>query len=211
MWSYGILAVEVFSRGARPYGTWPNLLVLESVQQGYRLPRPTEMPESVYTEVVQPCWVSAAMNSDTVANLTVPANSSPPTKSTTMERNVAAAIHFAPRLSFAELVERLEVVSLEWPTVACDAWVTETRESVAADYPTTDLSGHCGSSDPVYLLHTDDSPASASRIYTSPYSASPVISRTFPYEVMLGAAEDNKDATVVSGSDDSLIIESSTV
>jgi hypothetical protein len=169
------------------------------------------MPESVYTEVVQPCWVSATMNSDTVANLTAPATSSPPNKASTMERNVAAAIHFAPRLSFAELVERLEVVSLDWPTVVCDAWVTETRESVDMDYPTTDMSGHCGSSDPVYLLHTDDSPASASRIYTSPYSASPVIRRTFPYGVMLGAAEDNRDATVVSSSDVSHIVESSTV
>jgi hypothetical protein len=169
------------------------------------------MPESVYTEVVQPCWVSAAMNSDTVANLTDSANSSPPTKSITMERNVAAAIHFAPRLSFAELVERLEVVSLEWPTVVCDAWATETRESVDVDYPTTDMSGHCGSSDPVYLLHTNDSPASASRIYTSPYAAGPVISRTLSDSGIYRATEGDKDATGVSSSDVSHIVESSTV
>jgi hypothetical protein len=57
VWSFGITAVEVFSRGARPYGTWTNCVVIERVKLGYRLPKPKEMPLDVYTRIVKPCWI----------------------------------------------------------------------------------------------------------------------------------------------------------
>jgi serine/threonine protein kinase len=56
VWSFGVTVIEVFTMGARPYGNWPNLLVLNSVNEGYRHPRPESMPEGVYEGVVLPCW-----------------------------------------------------------------------------------------------------------------------------------------------------------
>lgn len=39
------------------YGSWPNLMVLESVKGGYRLPKPETMSTEVYMNVVLPCWI----------------------------------------------------------------------------------------------------------------------------------------------------------
>jgi hypothetical protein len=56
VWAFGVTAIEVFNKGTRPYGAWPDLLVMESIKEGYRLKRPSAMPLVVYTEVVSRCW-----------------------------------------------------------------------------------------------------------------------------------------------------------
>jgi serine/threonine protein kinase len=56
VWSFGVLAIEAFTRGATPYGTWSNALVHQNTMGGYRLPRPPAMPELVYTAIVLTCW-----------------------------------------------------------------------------------------------------------------------------------------------------------
>eukprot|EP00035_Acanthoeca_spectabilis_P040317 m.68844 g.68844 ORF g.68844 m.68844 type:complete len:959 (+) comp9941_c0_seq2:224-3100(+) len=58
VWAFGITAIEVFSRGDRPYGDWSNGHVLEQVQKGHRLERPRAMPHDVYERSVLPCWMS---------------------------------------------------------------------------------------------------------------------------------------------------------
>ena len=56
VWSFGVMVIEVFTNGAQPYGNWPNLLVLNSLCDGYRHLRPERMPEEVYNDIVLPCW-----------------------------------------------------------------------------------------------------------------------------------------------------------
>ena len=35
VWSFGVLAIEAFTRGATPYGSWSNALVLQNTKSGY--------------------------------------------------------------------------------------------------------------------------------------------------------------------------------
>jgi hypothetical protein len=46
---------ELFSRGMIPYFTKTNSEAIESVLQGYRLPRPEECPENIYGLILS-CW-----------------------------------------------------------------------------------------------------------------------------------------------------------
>jgi len=62
VWSYGITAIEIFTRAATPYTGWTNILVLEKVRNGYRLPCPAGCPDWLYMQVIAPCW--HAINGD---------------------------------------------------------------------------------------------------------------------------------------------------
>lgn len=55
VWSFGVLAWEVFSLGADPYGNLDNIEVLEMLEGGKRLERPELASEEVYG-VMEACW-----------------------------------------------------------------------------------------------------------------------------------------------------------
>jgi len=56
VWSFGVTAIEVFSRGARPYGDLSNMALLQQLKEGHLHAQPVDMPASVYTDVVLMCW-----------------------------------------------------------------------------------------------------------------------------------------------------------
>lgn len=57
VWSYGILLYELITHGQVPYPGMHNREVIEQVERGYRMPKPTncECPDSVYSMMLQ-CW-----------------------------------------------------------------------------------------------------------------------------------------------------------
>ncbi|KAK3783208.1 hypothetical protein RRG08_047000 [Elysia crispata] len=55
VWSYGILLYELMTRGRIPYPGMDNKTVLEQVERGYRMDRPTDTPEGVYIKMLE-CW-----------------------------------------------------------------------------------------------------------------------------------------------------------
>lgn len=57
VWSYGILLYELITHGQIPYPAMPNRQVIEYVDRGYRMPKPTncECPDSVYNIMLN-CW-----------------------------------------------------------------------------------------------------------------------------------------------------------
>lgn len=99
VWSFGVTAIETFTGGARPYGTWSNLMVVESVDEGYRLARPDRMPVSVYNQVVQKCWTNG--NSEACAS--APSPDGTPAK----VPPEAIAEYFRPRPTFAQIAATL--------------------------------------------------------------------------------------------------------
>lgn len=57
VWSFGILLVEIITRGEMPYPEMNNEEVLANVKQGYIHPRPEVCPDDVYG-VMTSCWGS---------------------------------------------------------------------------------------------------------------------------------------------------------
>lgn len=57
VWSYGILLYELVTHGSVPYVGMHNTEVIEKVQRGYRLPKPTncDCPDQIY-EIMRACW-----------------------------------------------------------------------------------------------------------------------------------------------------------
>ncbi|XP_053201988.1 tyrosine-protein kinase Fyn-like [Panonychus citri] len=57
VWSYGILLYELITHGQVPYPGMHNREVIEQVERGYRMPKPSncECPDSVYSIMLQ-CW-----------------------------------------------------------------------------------------------------------------------------------------------------------
>ncbi|XP_064471563.1 tyrosine-protein kinase Fer-like isoform X2 [Ornithodoros turicata] len=55
VWSYGILAWEIFSMGASPYCGMSNSRARELIDTGYRLPSPDHTPQGTY-ELMLRCW-----------------------------------------------------------------------------------------------------------------------------------------------------------
>ncbi|ESO85259.1 hypothetical protein LOTGIDRAFT_130675 [Lottia gigantea] len=55
VWSYGILFVELMTKGEIPYPGMGNGEVLEKIKGGYRMPKPTDCPEAAF-EMVLKCW-----------------------------------------------------------------------------------------------------------------------------------------------------------
>ena len=43
--------------GGKPYGKWPNSVVIEQVVNGFILPCPPKCPVDVYDAVIAPCFV----------------------------------------------------------------------------------------------------------------------------------------------------------
>ena len=55
VWSFGILLMETFTEGRRPYPGIYNKELLAMIERGYRMPRPRKCPQAVY-QVMMKCW-----------------------------------------------------------------------------------------------------------------------------------------------------------
>ena len=56
VWSYGVLLLEIYLDGGRPYPGMDNQTVISRVASGYRAFRPEGCSFAVYTDVILPCW-----------------------------------------------------------------------------------------------------------------------------------------------------------
>ena len=48
VWSFGVLAWEIFSKGGTPYQGMTNTRARELIDSGYRMPAPDGTPDEVY-------------------------------------------------------------------------------------------------------------------------------------------------------------------
>lgn len=57
VWSYGILLMEIFTYGQVPYPGMNTRDVIEALERGYRMPKPTSvpLPDEIYN-VMLLCW-----------------------------------------------------------------------------------------------------------------------------------------------------------
>lgn len=57
VWSYGILLMELFTYGQIPYPGMHSREVIEQIERGYRMPKPTShhLPDDIYGLMLQ-CW-----------------------------------------------------------------------------------------------------------------------------------------------------------
>ena len=55
VWSFGIVLYEIITYGRFPYPGMTNMEVTIKIQEGYRLPRPTNCPDPVY-DLMKLCW-----------------------------------------------------------------------------------------------------------------------------------------------------------
>lgn len=71
VWSYGILLMELFTYGQIPYPGMHGREVIEMVEKGYRMPKPTShvLPDEIY-QIMLNCWDARAENRPTFEFLT---------------------------------------------------------------------------------------------------------------------------------------------
>ncbi|KAM9355280.1 tyrosine-protein kinase Lck isoform 2-T2 [Pholidichthys leucotaenia] len=55
VWSFGILLTEIVTYGRIPYPGMSNPEVIQNLERGYRMPRPDDCPESLYS-IMCLCW-----------------------------------------------------------------------------------------------------------------------------------------------------------
>ena len=55
VWSYGVLAWEIFSKGGTPYQGMTNTRARELIDSGYRMPAPDSTPDEMYQLMLR--WV----------------------------------------------------------------------------------------------------------------------------------------------------------
>jgi predicted Ser/Thr protein kinase len=55
VWSYGILLYELMTKGRIPYPGMDNKTVLDQLERGYRMDKPTNTPDGVYSKMLE-CW-----------------------------------------------------------------------------------------------------------------------------------------------------------
>ncbi|XP_078454881.1 ephrin type-A receptor 4-like isoform X1 [Lampetra planeri] len=55
VWSFGVLMWEVMSYGERPYWDMNNQDVIQSIEEGYRLPEPMDCPPALH-QLMLDCW-----------------------------------------------------------------------------------------------------------------------------------------------------------
>jgi len=52
VWSFGVVVWEIFEYGKHPYATFSNTETMEQVLSGYRLPKPENCPDAIYSIVI---------------------------------------------------------------------------------------------------------------------------------------------------------------
>ena len=55
VWSFGIVIVEIFTNGGKPYAGMDNAAVIRDVQAGHRNAQPTSCPDALYAVLLR-CW-----------------------------------------------------------------------------------------------------------------------------------------------------------
>ncbi|CAH3162892.1 unnamed protein product, partial [Pocillopora meandrina] len=55
VWSYGIVLYEIFTVGGIPYDGWSQSTTMKKIEEGYRLPKPEHIDDSLYA-VMLSCW-----------------------------------------------------------------------------------------------------------------------------------------------------------
>lgn len=58
VWSFGILCIEVFTLGARPFGGWADSMVVAQVASGFTPTIPPTCPAVFFTDVIEPCFAA---------------------------------------------------------------------------------------------------------------------------------------------------------
>ena len=61
VWSYGVLLLEIYLDGGRPYADMSNGAVIARVAAGYRAPKPGNCTASIYADVMLTCWDADAL------------------------------------------------------------------------------------------------------------------------------------------------------
>jgi len=56
VWSFGVLAWEIFSKGGTPYQGMTNTRARELIDSGYRMPAPDGTPDEVYQLMLRWTW-----------------------------------------------------------------------------------------------------------------------------------------------------------
>ncbi|KAL7873786.1 hypothetical protein AOLI_G00128570 [Acnodon oligacanthus] len=64
VWSFGILLTEIVTYGRIPYPGMTNPEVIQNLENGYRMPRPDNCPEDLYT-IMTKCWTENPENRPT--------------------------------------------------------------------------------------------------------------------------------------------------
>ncbi|XP_066030680.1 uncharacterized protein [Pocillopora verrucosa] len=55
VWSYGIVLYEIFTVGGIPYEGWSQSTTMKQIEEGYRLPKPEHIDDSLYAVMLN-CW-----------------------------------------------------------------------------------------------------------------------------------------------------------
>ncbi|XP_054159075.1 hepatocyte growth factor receptor-like [Oppia nitens] len=71
VWSYGVLVWELLTRGLTPYPNVSNWEIANYLKHGYRLPKPPNCPQIVYTNVLMRCWSDDPLLRPTFVELVV--------------------------------------------------------------------------------------------------------------------------------------------
>eukprot|EP00038_Savillea_parva_P012726 m.206555 g.206555 ORF g.206555 m.206555 type:complete len:1150 (-) comp23400_c0_seq1:123-3572(-) len=56
VWSFGIVSVEIFTSGGRPFGAWPDSRVVAQVSNGFKPAMPQYCPPEFFSTVIEPCF-----------------------------------------------------------------------------------------------------------------------------------------------------------
>lgn len=68
VWSFGVVLVELFTNGMKPYADMANAVVMNLVQGGGRAQQPTNAPDNVYSVMCR-CWEADAASRPDFATL----------------------------------------------------------------------------------------------------------------------------------------------
>ncbi|XP_066030549.1 fibroblast growth factor receptor 2-like [Pocillopora verrucosa] len=61
VWSYGIVLYEIFTVGGIPYDGWSQSTTMKKIEEGYRLPKPEHIDDSLYAVMLN-CWKYESAN-----------------------------------------------------------------------------------------------------------------------------------------------------
>ena len=68
VWSFGIFLTELITHGRMPYPGMNNAEVLQQVEEGYRMPKMSNAPDSLY-EIMLACWKASPEDRPTFETL----------------------------------------------------------------------------------------------------------------------------------------------